>query len=120
MEVPHSADCPWWYDWHACDCGALNAQGVDMSEKEDPVVRAKIVGTANVQGSLQAQLEVYRSIMMAAAKELEEHWSAHCDETGAGPTTLLNYLKGRRVTYSPPYPELLKEFGVSTFKGAGE
>ena len=85
-----------------------------MSEKEVPIVRAKIKGTANVQMSQQAQLEAYRSIMVAAAKELEEHWDAHCDKSGAGPTTLLNYLKGRRPVTGAPYPELLKEFGVSS------
>jgi hypothetical protein len=112
MEIPHSANCPWWRDWHACDCGALNARGVDMSEAEAPVVRAKIKGTANVQMAQQAQLEAYRSIMVAAAKELEDHWAAHCDKSGAGPVTLLNYLRGRRPVTGVPYPELLKEFGV--------
>ena len=83
-----------------------------MSEKEVPIVRAKIKGTANVQMVQQAQLEAYRSIMVAAAKELEDHWAEHCDETGEGPSTLLDYLRGRSVVTSVPYPELLKEFGV--------
>lgn len=88
-----------------------------MSIQDDtPVTKAVIKGTVDVRAPLQAQLEVYRSIMMAAAKELEEHWLAHCDDTGAGPSTLLNYLKGRRVAYTPPYPELLEEFGVQALK----
>lgn len=86
-----------------------------MSEEEEaPVARAKIKGTANVEMAQQAQLEAYRSIMVAAAIELEDHWVAHCDRSGAGPTTLLNYLRGRRSVTGVPYPDLLKEFGVSS------
>ena len=34
-----------------------------------------------------------RTIMIEAHDEIAEHWSAHCDETGAGPSNLIRVLR---------------------------
>ena len=55
-------------------------------------------------------LEAYRSIMIAALEELEDHIEAHRDEDGFIPETLMNYLSGRRAPSETPYPEILYRF----------
>lgn len=42
---------------------------------------------------LTADVRRLRSIMLAAATELTDHWDAHCDESGAGPVNLLRRLQ---------------------------
>ena len=34
------------------------------------------------------------SMCRAAAKEIDDHWDAHCDPDGFGPASLVNRLKG--------------------------
>lgn len=40
-----------------------------------------------------AEIEKYKTIMMAAAVEIREHWEAHCDADGYGPSNLLMRLE---------------------------
>jgi hypothetical protein len=39
--------------------------------------------------------ERLRSLCLDAAKEIDEHWDAHCDAEGAGPCNLVSRLRGR-------------------------
>ena len=55
-------------------------------------------------------IEAYRSIMIAALEELEDHIEAHRDEDGFIPETLMNYLSWRRAPSETPYPEILYRF----------
>jgi len=42
-----------------------------------------------------------RSVMIAAAEEIQSHWGAHLDEDGYGPTNLMHRLeKGIAASYS--------------------
>ncbi len=34
-----------------------------------------------------------RTVMMAAAEEIGDHWEAHCDEEGYGPQSLQRHLR---------------------------
>lgn len=34
-----------------------------------------------------------KTVMIAAAEEIQEHWAAHCDEEGYGPTSLMRRLE---------------------------
>jgi hypothetical protein len=42
---------------------------------------------------LYAENENLRSVMVAAAEEIHEHWDAHCDEEGYGPANLMHRLE---------------------------
>lgn len=42
---------------------------------------------------LEAENANLRTVMMAAAVEIQEHWDAHCDEEGYGPANLLRRLE---------------------------
>lgn len=43
--------------------------------------------------ALEADIENYLSVAMAAAVEIQEHWDAHCDEDGYGPANLMRRLE---------------------------
>lgn len=43
--------------------------------------------------ALRAENENLRTVMMAAAVEITEHWDAHCDDEGYGPANLLRRLE---------------------------
>lgn len=42
---------------------------------------------------LEQDIEKMHTVMIAAAEEIAEHWEAHCDEDGYGPTNLLRRLE---------------------------
>lgn len=42
---------------------------------------------------LHEENEKLRSVMVAAAEEIHEHWDAHCDEEGYGPANLMHRLE---------------------------
>ena len=42
---------------------------------------------------LKADNENLRSVMIAAAEEIQEHWDAHCDSDGYGPANLMYRLE---------------------------
>lgn len=42
---------------------------------------------------LHQENEKLRSVMVAAAEEIHEHWDAHCDEEGYGPANLMHRLE---------------------------
>jgi hypothetical protein len=48
-----------------------------------------------------------RTVMWAAALEIEEFWEAHCDSVGAGPISLMRHLRNGTGFY-PQYVERLK------------
>jgi hypothetical protein len=43
--------------------------------------------------ALRAENEKLRTVMMAAAVEITEHWDAHCDSEGYGPANLVRRLE---------------------------
>ena len=45
-----------------------------------------------------------RSIMAAAADEIEEHWEAHCDADGFGPVNLVRRLRTGKGDYRKVHP----------------
>jgi chromosome segregation ATPase len=50
---------------------------------------------------LTAENENLRSVMIAAAEEIHEHWQAHCDDDGYGPANLMRRLeKGIPAEYA--------------------
>lgn len=49
---------------------------------------------------LKEENENLRSVMIAAAEEIQEHWQAHCDSEGYGPANLMHRLeKGIAANY---------------------
>lgn len=42
---------------------------------------------------LRAEAEELRSVMIAAAEEIQAHWPAHCDAEGYGPANLMRRLE---------------------------
>lgn len=49
-------------------------------------------GAARIE-RLEAEAEKLRSVMVAAAEEIQEHWEAHCDAEGYGPANLMRRLE---------------------------
>jgi len=50
---------------------------------------------------LHEENENLRSVMIAAAEEIDSHWNAHCDDDGYGPVNLMHRLeKGIPSQYS--------------------
>lgn len=50
---------------------------------------------------LKAERTNLKTVMIAAAEEIQAHWQAHCDEEGYGPTNLMHRLeKGLASNYS--------------------
>ncbi|PPC84626.1 MAG: hypothetical protein CTY38_00850 [Methylotenera sp.] len=47
----------------------------------------------SLNASLQAENANLRTVMMAGAVEITEHWDAHCDEDGCGPANLVSRLE---------------------------
>ena len=43
---------------------------------------------------LEAENNNLRTVMMAAAVEIQKHWDAHCDADGYGPANLMRRLEG--------------------------
>jgi len=46
-----------------------------------------------IQEQLQSENEQLKTVMMAAAVEIAEHWKDHCDKDGYGPVNLLRRLQ---------------------------
>jgi len=42
---------------------------------------------------LRAEARLLKTVMVAAAEEIAEHWDAHCDEEGYGPANLMHRLE---------------------------
>ena len=52
--------------------------------------------------ALEIAVELWESTGAAAADEIEEHWSAHCDAEGYGPVNLVRRLRGKPQNYGTP------------------
>lgn len=51
--------------------------------------------------ALEKKIDDLKTVMVAAAEEIYEHWDAHCDKEGYGPANLMNRLeRGLASTYS--------------------
>ncbi len=53
-------------------------------------------GYSLAQKELEAkdkEIASLKSVMIAAAEEIQAHWQAHCDSKGYGPTALMNRLE---------------------------
>lgn len=68
-------------------------------ESPDGVANAAILEAAE-------RLVMQDSMCKAAAVEIEDHWEAHCDKDGDGPTSLLYRLQGKSqpVVYDAHVP----------------
>ena len=73
-----------------------------LLQSDKGVVRqfAQWVGEPNRVLALQAEITRLaqenlrlRTVMMAAAEEIGDHWEAHCDEEGYGPQNLQRHLR---------------------------
>ena len=67
--------------------GAVSWCGDQINDSDVRYVRADIADR------LTADNENLRSVMIAAAEEIHEHWDAHCDEEGYGPSNLMRRLE---------------------------
>jgi hypothetical protein len=50
-------------------------------------------GITAATAALRAELAKIRTVMIAAAEEISEHWDAHCDAEGYGPVNLMHRLE---------------------------
>ena len=81
----------------------INEEDVNLLLRSDKgIVRqfAQWVSEPNRVLALQAEITRLsqenlrlRTVMMAAAEEIGDHWEAHCDEDGYGPQSLQRHLR---------------------------
>lgn len=67
-------------------------------ERERDAWRMKAVDLHKANVTMECNGIALKSMCAAAAAEIEEQWSAHCDSEGYGPANLMYRLKGQ----SPP------------------
>ncbi len=97
--------------------------------KEDVLKAMSIVSAtdkARIE-ELEKENANLKTVMIAAAEEIQEHWAAHCDEEGYGPVNLMHRLeKGIPSEYgytAGRFDELKKEVervGIMLVKAMGE
>jgi len=87
--------------------GLLVDAGIDPEKvKEQGRV---FVNTLVEKIKLEKEVENLKSVMVAAAEEIMEHWDAHCDKEGYGPSNLMHRLeKGLGADYSGYKPGAFK------------
>jgi hypothetical protein len=81
----------------------INEEDINLLLRSDKgIVRqfAQWVSEPNRVLALQAEITRLaqenlrlRTVMMAAAEEIGDHWEAHCDEDGYGPQSLQRHLR---------------------------
>jgi hypothetical protein len=62
-------------------------------ETRKPMLFASHKSATNRIASLQAENAKLRTVMIAAAEEIQAHWDAHCDAEGYGPQNLMRRLE---------------------------
>ena len=91
-----------------------------LLQSDEGVIRqfAKWVSEPNRVQALQAEITRLaqenlrlRTVMLAAAEEIGDHWEAHCDEEGYGPQSLQRHLREGTGFY-PGYLDELSKGGV--------
>jgi hypothetical protein len=91
-----------------------------LLQSDKGVIRqfAQWVGEPNRVQALQAEITRLaqenlrlRTVMMAAAEEIGDHWEAHCDEEGYGPQSLQRHLREGTGFYPGYLDELSKGGG---------
>lgn len=91
-----------------------NVERILREAGEDPEKVAEqgrvFVNTLVAKIKLEQQVENLKSVMVAAAEEIQEHWQAHCDEEGYGPSNLMHRLeRGLGADYSGYKPGAFKK-----------
>lgn len=77
------------YAKHAEEDGLANFRTTDTK-----VARIFLQDAINAEITrLRAEAEQLRSVMIAAAEEIQAHWPAHCDAEGYGPANLMRRLE---------------------------
>ena len=70
------------------------------------VMQRQLAEVTEQRDELAETAKRLRSVMGAAATEIEDHWDAHCDEDGYGPVNLLHRLRfGIAEMYPAYYPD---------------
>lgn len=71
-----------------------------IEPREDPEVANNLVRRVASIPEMESELAKLReendnlkSVMIAAAEEIQAHWQAHCDENGYGPANLMHRLE---------------------------
>lgn len=76
---------PGFHQDSAKDCIAYAALKAESLEKE--------ASSGKKSKDLEAEISDLLTVMVAAAEEIDEHWSAHCDQDGYGPVNLMRRLE---------------------------
>ena len=40
-DIKHSVDCPWWGDWHTCNCGEFDKQNEEWDLEKEKLEKKK-------------------------------------------------------------------------------
>ena len=85
---------------------------VFSKDERDAHIKAREMSAKEID-ELKRENEMLKTVMIAAAEEIQAHWEAHCDDEGYGPTSLLRRLEhGIAVEYgytAGRFAELVKE-----------
>lgn len=78
------------------DCiayAALKAESLEKESLEKVIESSLVAPSSNEVAELKAEISDLLTVMIAAAEEISEHWEAHCDDEGYGPTNLMYRLE---------------------------
>ena len=65
---------------------AMPQQALEALKAENEALRAEVERLKGENANL-------KTVMIAAAEEIHQHWDAHCDDEGYGPTNLMRRLE---------------------------
>lgn len=77
--------------WNACI--GIRTELLESAKDWADAVIATAVTQRDVIARLQEENANLRTVMIAAAEEINEHWEAHCDAEGYGPVNLQRRLE---------------------------
>lgn len=80
--------CPGQFALRDCFAAALLA-------KDEEIARLRAERQSAREGALKlfSEITALKTVMIAAAEEIQEHWDAHCDAEGYGPANLMRRLE---------------------------
>lgn len=73
----------------------LKEHATALREKEEEIARLLEERTKARESALKlfSEITTLKTVMIAAAEEIHEHWDAHCDAEGYGPANLMRRLE---------------------------
>jgi len=108
MREDHSENCPWWWDWHACDCGVFDLEprrdNMARGRNYTPAERALQLICAKAGASYkefyalmeQSQGKEPRTSPESSYKMVRENYLSDLETNAVDWTEMLNHIRSPR------------------------